>query len=65
MQQRKKETGKLFILTILGICWIAGLLMAGSESAYMPWINLSGLLINGVASFLLCKIPYLKNFMEC
>ena len=65
MQQRKKETGKLFILTILGICWVAGLLMAGSESAYMPWINLSGLLINGAASFLLCKIPYLKHFKEC
>lgn len=65
MQQKKKETGKMFILTLLGVCWIAGILMAGSESSYMPWVNLSGLLINGAASFLLCKIPQLRNFMEC
>ena len=65
MQQKKKETGKIFILTVLGICWVAGILMAGSESSYMPWVNLSGLLINGVASLLLCKIPQLKNLMEC
>lgn len=65
MQQKKRETGKLLILTILGICWVAGLLIAGSESAYMPWVNLSGLMINGIASYLLCKIPDLKHFIEC
>ncbi len=65
MQQSKKQTGNIFILTILGVCWIAGLLMAGSESAYMPWLNLFGLLVNGMASFLLCKIPNLKHVLEC
>ena len=65
MQQNRKETGKVFILIILGICWVAGILMAGSESLYMPWLNLSGLLLNGVASYLLCKIPFLKQFSEC
>jgi sulfopyruvate decarboxylase TPP-binding subunit len=65
MQQRKKRTGNIFIITILGICWVAGILIAGSESAYMPWMNLLGLSINGAASYLLCKIPNLKYIMEC
>ncbi len=65
MQQRRKQTGNIFILSTLGIFWIAGLLMAGSESLYMPWLNLLGLLINGMASFLLCKIPNLKQILEC
>ncbi len=65
MQRQKKETGKIFILAILGICWVTGILMAGSESLYMPWLNLSGLLLNGLASFLLCKIPFLEHFTEC
>ncbi len=65
MQQNKKKTGNIFILTILGICWVAGLLMAGSESTYMPWLNLFGLLVNGLASFLLCKMPNLKHVLEC
>lgn len=64
MQQGRKQTGNIFILSILGIFWIAGLLMAGSESSYMPWLNLLGLLINGMASFLLCKIPNLKQILE-
>ncbi len=65
MQHRGKKAGNFFILTILGICWIAGILMAGSESSFMPWINLLGLLMNGVSSFLLCKIPNLKRILEC
>jgi hypothetical protein len=65
MQQNKKERGKVLLLTLLGICWVAGILMAGSENAFMPWLNLSGLLLNGLASYLLCKIPFLKNFSEC
>ena len=64
MQQRRKETGRIFIFTVIGMCWVAGILMAGSESPYMPWLNLSGLILNGVASYLLCKIPYLKHFSE-
>ncbi len=64
MQQKRKQTGNIFILSILGFFWIAGLLMAGSESSYMPWLNLLGLLINGMASFLLCKIPNLRQILE-
>ena len=65
MQQRKKQSGNIFLLTILGICWVAGILMAGSESSYMPWLNLLGLFMNGLASFLLCRIPNLKHILEC
>lgn len=65
MQHKKRETKNIFMLIVLGVCWVAGILMAGSENPYMPWLNLSGLMLNGVASYLLCKIPYLKHFSEC
>ncbi len=65
MQQRKRQSGSVLMLIVLGACWTAGILMAGSESAYMPWLNLSGLFINGASSYLLCKIPDLKNIVEC
>ncbi len=64
MQHNKQGKGNLFLLIILGICWVSGILMAGSESLYMPWLNLSGLLLNGLTSYLLCKIPYLKRLSE-
>ncbi|MFH2092250.1 MAG: hypothetical protein ABIJ31_07795 [Pseudomonadota bacterium] len=37
------------------IFWIAGLLIAGSESIYMPWLNMLGLISFLVASIVLGK----------
>ncbi len=64
MQQRKKHTGSVLMLTVLGVFWVAGILMAGSESAFMPWLNILGLIINGVSSYLLCRIPNLRHILE-
>ncbi len=65
MQQKKIKTGTVLLLIIIGICWTGGLLMAGSESAYMPWVNLTGLMINGAAGYFMCRMPGLKYIIEC
>ena len=45
-----------------GMAWIAGLLIAGSESPYMPWVNLLGALVFLVASLILGKtLPMLES----
>lgn len=38
---------------IAGIFWVAGLLIAGSDSSFMPWINILGLIVFSGASFLI------------
>lgn len=40
---------------VMGIMWIAGLLIAGSDSHYMPWINIIGLVLFSGASLLMGK----------
>ncbi len=30
------------VFAIAGTAWVAGLLIAGSENYYMPWVNLAG-----------------------
>ncbi len=41
---------------IVGILWVAGLLIAGSDSPYMPWINGIGLILFFCASIMLGKL---------
>jgi Sec-independent protein secretion pathway component TatC len=41
---------------IIGIIWVAGLLIAGSESPYMPWMNIIGLILFFIASLMLEKL---------
>jgi hypothetical protein len=53
-QNTKVMTEKL-ITGLTGIAWVAGLLIAGSESSYMPWVNGLGLIIFSGASLLLGK----------
>ena len=36
-----------------GILWITGLVLAGSDSDMMPWVNLGGLLLFFLASLML------------
>ncbi|HGY11091.1 MAG TPA: hypothetical protein ENK36_01835 [Desulfobacterales bacterium] len=51
MQKKKKYwTG------IIGIIWVAGLLIAGSDSPYMPWMNIIGLILFFIASLMLGKL---------
>ena len=42
--------------SIVGTTWVAGLLIAGSESPYMPWINGIGLILFFCASIMLGKL---------
>ena len=45
-----------------GLGWIAGLLVAGSENPYMPWINFLGVLVFFGASLILGKtLPMLES----
>ncbi len=54
-QIQKKRYEKSFI-GFAGTAWVAGLLIAGSDSPYMPWLNGIGLLLFFGASVLLGKL---------
>lgn len=41
------------VVTVYGILWMVGLLLAGSDGPYMPWVNLVGMLILIRSSFVL------------
>lgn len=56
MQQTQKTIYEKSSIGFLGTAWIAGLLIAGSDSQYMPWINGIGLLLFFGASVLLGKL---------
>ncbi|MFH2058750.1 MAG: hypothetical protein ABIJ59_07605 [Pseudomonadota bacterium] len=40
---------------IMGIMWVAGLIIAGSDSLYMPWLNIIGLVLFLGASLMMGK----------
>lgn len=48
---------------VVGIMWVAGLLIAGSDSPYMPWVNTIGLILFFIASLMLGKLikPFKQN----
>ena len=51
MQKKKKYwTG------VIGIMWVAGLLISGSDSPYMPWVNIIGLILFFISSLMLGKL---------
>ena len=56
MQQVQKIKYEKSFIGISGTVWIAGLLIAGSDSQYMPWLNGIGLLLFFGASILLGKL---------
>ncbi len=56
MQQAKKRIYRKCIIGITGTSWIAGLLIAGSDSPYMPFLNIIGLIVFLGASILLGKL---------
>ncbi len=56
MQHNKKTLGEKCYIAITGTVWVAGLLIAGSDNIYMPWINGMGLVLFLVSSILLGKL---------
>ncbi len=56
MQQNQKTIYENCFIGITGIAWVAGLLIAGSDSPYMPWLNGIGLILFLGASILLGKL---------
>jgi len=44
------------IISITGIIWVAGLLAAGSDSPYMPWVNIGGLTVFWGCSIMLSRL---------
>ncbi len=53
MQQYEKKMVTKCRLAVTAMFWTAGLLMAGSDSLYMPWVNGLGLIVFSVTSFCL------------
>jgi hypothetical protein len=64
MQQIKKTIYEKSCIGIVGTAWISGLLIAGSDSLYMPWFNGMGLVLFFGASILLGKLlnPSQSNY---
>lgn len=58
MQQGRNKTMDHIIRGSVGITWVAGLIIAGSDNAYMPWVNGVGLFLFLGASIFMGK--YLK-----
>ncbi len=53
MKTERKNRYKKCLTGVTGITWVAGLLIAGSDSAYMPWVNTVGLIIFLISSLML------------
>lgn len=56
MQLNSKNIQNKICVGILGFFWVVGLLVAGSDGPYMPWLNLAGTLVFLGASLWLGKI---------
>ncbi|WP_299979289.1 hypothetical protein [Desulfobacula sp.] len=56
MQRIQKTIYEKCFIWVTGTAWIAGLLIAGSDSPYMPWLNGIGLLLFFGAGIILGKL---------
>lgn len=56
MQQTQKPIYRKCVIGLTGILWAAGLLIAGSDSPYMPFLNGIGLILFLSASLLLGRL---------
>lgn len=59
--KKNRISGRFFVQTKLqvvagGCIWVAGLLIAGSDSPYMPWLNGAGAIVFSGASLALGKL---------
>lgn len=55
MQRIQKKIYEKMYISITAVIWISGLLLAGSDSPYMPWLNSLGLILFFCASLALGK----------
>lgn len=55
MQNIIQRLYKKWMVVIAGFSWAAGLLIAGSDSEFMPFINILGLILFFCASMILGK----------
>ncbi|MCK5683967.1 hypothetical protein KAJ27_07595 [bacterium] len=53
MQKKQTTIYQKCYTSMMGIIWVAGLLIAGSDSPYMPWVNGIGLILFLCASIML------------
>ncbi len=56
MEKNQNLKYKKCLTGAAGILWVAGLLIAGSDSPYMPWVNGIGLILFFCASIMLGKV---------
>jgi len=56
MKQNQKTIYEKCFVGVIGAIWVTGLLIAGSDSLYMPWLNGIGLILFLGASILLGKL---------
>lgn len=58
-QNHYKGVGQMvrtqMIKILTGIVWLSGLIVAGSDSVYMPWVNVLGLVLFSGVSILMGK----------
>lgn len=53
MKQAQKTNVDKGVSAVAGTFWVVGLLVAGSDSSFMPWVNIIGLILFFCASFLI------------
>ena len=58
MQQTQTNRHGKIMLGIKGFFWVAGLLIAGSDSNFMPWVNGTGLLLFIASTIVLGKSSF-------
>ncbi|MCP3944619.1 MAG: hypothetical protein GY710_24510 [Desulfobacteraceae bacterium] len=56
MQPTKRNIGDKIIIGIAVFLWVLGLLVAGSDSIYMPWLNAVGALVFFVVNLWLSRV---------
>jgi len=62
MQLRKKNIYNRIVIGIAACIWVLGLLTAGSDGMYMPWLNAAGAIVFLLASLWLGKaLPRLES----
>ena len=56
MQLTRKYICTRCVIGMAGLIWVLGLLAAGSDSVYMPWLNVVGAMIFLLASIWLGRV---------
>jgi hypothetical protein len=61
MQLARKNIYNRCVIGIAALIWVLGLLAAGSDSLYMPWLNIAGAIVFLLASIWLGRsLPKLE-----